>query len=367
MDILKNITDKLSIIKNNSAIMVPIVIGLIGAILFIPTQLISSKLKKQIENESIARRANIIRTKIKDAVPSGQWQVELQRKQDYASDANQIALAAMQSSKRELLSYKIFPEPKDSSTLIFEEFGRHYRKALVELTTDINALDCPSETELQRALESSTAGSSLDTSYPGSFSTMTGPYANPSRTSPGTGSDIKATIIDEICRGRAGKASVYINPADLSGYEFWRQYKYVGVKEAVEDCWYYQTAYWVVEDIIDTIKATNGESRSVFTSPVKRLLDIKFNIGGQGITSAYTMGWTGTSTETTDIDDRPTYILSPKNSAIKSCTGRYCNNDIDVIHFNVVVVVAAKAVLPFMEKLCGAKEHRYVGFDSNER
>jgi hypothetical protein len=44
----------------------------------------------------------------------------------------------------------------------------------------------------------------------------------------------------------------------------------------------------------------------------------------------------------------------------ESCTGRFTTDDdegIDVIHFNVAVVIGTKAVLPFMQELCSAKQH----------
>jgi len=65
--------------------------------------------------------------------------------------------------------------------------------------------------------------------------------------------------------------------------------------------------------------------------------------------------------------DRPVYIFSPRDSAIESCTARYCNDDTDVIHFKVVVIVSTKAVLPFMQQLCSAKEHKFAGFSGNEQ
>ncbi len=375
MDFLKNLIQKLSVIKKSSSLLVPIIVGLVGILLLIPTQLVSSKLTKQIESESISKRGRRIQSLSREVVSSEQWKKEQERLQNYASDANEIAFLAKRNAERELLSYKIFPEPKDKSQFTFKEFGKKYNTALEALVTSINARDCPTEAELNRALEKSPQVTGLDSRYGG---------VNPSRrpdartrgleTPYGTRNTVEDTIVDEICRDRARSASAYINPVDLSGYEFWIEYKYdSGIKEAVEDCWYSQLAYWVVEDVIDTIGAMNADagSTSAITSPVKRLINVTFRMisrGIYGMDNIYAGRASSSNSKTTKADtDRPVYILSPRDSAIESCTARYCNDEIDVIHFEVVVIVSTKAVLPFMQQLCSAKEHKFAGFSGNEQ
>ena len=49
-----------SVFKNYSSLLVPAVIGLIALLVFVPTQLMSSKLKKRIVNESITNRGKKI-------------------------------------------------------------------------------------------------------------------------------------------------------------------------------------------------------------------------------------------------------------------------------------------------------------------
>jgi hypothetical protein len=58
----------------------------------------------------------------------------------------------------------------------------------------------------------------------------------------------------------------------------------------------------------------------------------------------------------------PAYVLALGEGLAEPCTGRFTDDDIDVVHFNVVVVVSAKAVLPFMQELCSAKEHKFSGY-----
>ena len=64
---------------------------------------------------------------------------------------------------------------------------------------------------------------------------------------------------------------------------------------------------------------------------------------------------------------RPSYVLSIEGALTEPHTGRFCSDDIDVVHFNVVVVVSTKAVLPFMQQLCSAKQHKFRGFSGEEQ
>jgi hypothetical protein len=341
---VKDLVQKLSVLKNYSSLLVPVIIGLVGVLLFVPTQLMSSKLKKQIAAESISIGKRV-QSLSKNAVARDQWEVEQEYQQAYESDANQTALLAKQSTQRQFLSYKIFPEPKDTSTLIFEEFGRQFRDGVEMLITRVNACDCPTDAELARSLQSSTLsrsrwgmghGMGMQSSYRGS-------------------GEVEATITDVLCREKAESASVYANPADLSGYEFWKEYEYIGMDEAVKDCWYWQLAYWVIEDVVDTIGAMNSGSNSVFTSPVKRLLAVSFIVSDRRLR--------GRGAD----DRRPSYVLSSIDGLTEPCTGRFSDIDIDVVHFDVVVVISTKAILSFMQQLCSAKQHEFRGFSGEEQ
>jgi len=346
MDIpkFKDIIQKLSFIRNYSSLVLPVIITVVAVLLFIPTQLISSKLKKQIENESISLGRDV-QSLSESAVSRDQWEVEQEYQQKYDRDANQTAILVRQSSQRPLLSYKIFPTPKDPSTLIFEQFGQQFRRAADKLIARINALSCPTEAELQKGLQGSSLPSS---SLSPSSSSRPGLEEGSKKLS-----EVEATITDVLCREKAQSAFVYAVPTDLSGYEFWEEYKYTGIDAAVEDCWYWQLAYWVIEDVIDTIDSLNSGSNNVFTSPVKRLMGVNFaagNKGGGGKTAA-----------------RPSYVLPTKGALTEPHTRRFCNDDIDVVHFHVAVVVGTKAVLPFMQKLCSAKQHKFRGFSGEEQ
>jgi hypothetical protein len=347
MDIsnFRDLIQKVSILKNYSSMLVPVIIGLVGVLLFIPTQLMSSGLKKRIANESVSIGKRV-QSLSKNAVVRDQWEVERKYQRAYRSDANQAALLTEQSTQRGLLTYKIFPEPKDKSAFLFEEFGQNYRDGIEELLSRVNSGDCPTDVELERSLQKS--GSSRPRRGMGRSSVR--------RISLRRLSEVDATIINVLCREKAESASVYADPADLSGYEFWEEYEYAGIEKSVRDCWYWQLAYWVIEDVIDTIGAMNSGSNSVFTSPVKRLLSASFTLGSRR------------EARIKVIDTKsPSYVLSVDEGLTRCCTGRFSEGDIDVVHFNVVVVVSSKMVLPFMQQLCSAKQHKFSGFFGEEQ
>lgn len=368
----KDVLQKLSVFKNNVSLLVSTALAVVAVLILVLTPLLlGSKLRKQIDTESLAKGRHIQNM---DPVARGQWEVERQYQQFYESDANEIARLGKQSTERELLSYKIFPDPNGRSQFVFEEFGKRFRSRIEELIAGINATECPTDSELKSALESSRARVRPGMRGP---SSSIGPLSrSPSRALRGPYmsmrfSKVESTIVDELCRQKATSARVYANPADVSGYEFWKTYEYAGISEATKDCWYWQLGYWVVEDVIDTIAACNSGSSSVFTSPVKRLSRVGFNLGREGrrrgrSARAYGRGLRRPTTRRTD-EDKPMYVLSATDGLAEPCTGRSCDDGIDVIHFNVVVLVSAEAVLPFMDELCSAKKHRFSGFFGQEQ
>jgi hypothetical protein len=337
---IQKLIEPVRVFKDYSSLVVPGVLVLVAVLVFIPTQLISTKLNKQVKNKSISIGREI-RSLSKDVTPRNQWKVEQQYQQTHGSDANQISLLAQQTTKRELLSYRVFPKPKEESIQTFDEFGRQFREAIEQLISRVNAHDCPTQAELDKSL--------LGTSSSGYRTDRRGAYRGLKET--------EATILDELCRARAESASVYANLTDLSGYEFWEEYRYTDLDEGIRDCWYWQLGYWIMEDVVDTIGVLNTGSSSVFTSPVKRLLRVSFGGDKEGFRSR----------ERT-VGGRPSYVRQGKEERMieaaltEPWTGRVCNEDIDVVHFKVGLVVSARAVLPFMQELCSAKQHEFGGF-----
>ena len=374
----KDILLKLSVFKNKS-LLIPVVIGLVSVLLIIPTQLMSSGLKKQVQKESISNGHTRIKDLSKNSVSDELLEMKTKQLQTRANDANEIALLAIQTTQRQLLSYDIFDvnDPNSLPSLTFLQFGKQYTDEIDKMIAGANAGDCPSQAEMTRAIEESGVKSRSRLGMTGMRDSRDTMLTRPaptrrlggSRMGPLGGmrmmSEFERVVVDELCQKRAKELSFYVTPAQLSGYELWKKYD-INVQNivAVEDCWYYQLAYWVIEDIFDTINSMNSGHKNIISAPVKRLMRIGFtmdtNISRMGRGSYRSRGTTGNTNP--DNDDRPKYVLSSDKQTMLSetCTGRYSNEDIDVIHFHVVCVVSTKDFMSFMKELCSAKEHQYI-------
>ncbi len=371
----KDILQKLSVFKNTS-LLIPVVIVLISILLFIPTQLMSSGLKKEIQKESISVLSRVQNLSQK-AVSDELLEQKTKQLQTRANDANEIARLAIQTSQKQLLSYDVFDvnDPNSLSGLIFLQFGQQFIGGIDKLIASANAGDCPTEAELIRAIEESGANSRSRLGRSGTYDTRTTmpTMPIPRRSSVPGGplpgmrmrSELERVVVDQTCQKRAKEVSFYVNPAELSGYEFWKEYDInVQKVQAVEDCWYYQLAYWVIEDVFDTINSMNSGHENVLSAPVKRLMRLGFtmNTNRARIRRGSFRGRRTVGNKDSENDDRPKYVLSSdeETKLTESCTGRYSDEDIDVIHFNVVCVVSTKDIMSFMKELCSAKEHKYI-------
>ena len=119
----------------------------------------------------------------------------------------------------------------------------------------VNGHDCPSADEIRAATEMGKSSGS---------SRLSGD------------SDATTRIIDEICRARAKSSSVYASPDVVSGYDFWKTYKYSNVDDSIKDCWFWQIGYWIIEDVFTTVEKMNAGSSSISSSAVKRVERVGF-------------------------------------------------------------------------------------------
>jgi hypothetical protein len=269
------------------------------------------------------------------SVPSQeQWKKEQVYQEAYEKDAQQISLLPIESSQRELLNYKIFPKPQDTSWAIFRQFGDEYRLAIEDLLTSINAKASPTQSAINKSLgaKSRTRSTSID-------------------------SELRDAIHEEIAK----TISVYANPTNFSGYNFWENYEFPGIDQAVIDCWYWQLAYWIMEDVVNSVGAINYGSNSVFTSPVKRIMNIDFESAG-GLRSIGLLG-----SRSKSASSPPRYVTSVENMFTQSFTGKISNQEIDVIHFNVSVIINNNSIPRFIQELCSSKQHTFRGFSGTDQ
>lgn len=375
---IKDVLQKLAVFKNNVSLLVAVILAAVGGLLFVPTYLMSRSLQAQVQQESISG-ARQIELLAQTVVPEKQYVRAAALRDAHAKDANDVELMARQTTQRELLSYDVFPAPDPNagfSAMIFQVFGQRYRKGIDELITRVRAGDCPTNEEIKRGLDDLASGPRSRSGYGmmDGYESMMMPGLYQGMMPTG---GVQQVIVDEICLGRAKSIAVYVNPADIAGYEYWGSYTY-GVKpeEAATDCWYHQLGYWVIQDIFDTIDAMNSGHANVLTAPVKRFMRITFTMGINR-PRAGSSGFTGFARRRRQPQgagqkieaDKPMYVLTGTDGLTESCTGRLSKpeGDIDVIHFNATFVVSARDVLPFMDKLCSGKEHSFRGYpDGNE-
>jgi hypothetical protein len=275
---------------------------------------------------------------------------------------------ALRTTQRELIKYGIFPQSSDTSSQVYLDFGRRYRAAIEQLVTErLKALDAPSESEIRARSGQPGTGAG----YPGGG--MGGEYMGGGIGMQGAGRTAVtlSSAVDALCLSKAENIRMYANPRIFSWYDFWESYQFTDKGQALQDCWFAQTAYWIYEDVVATIEVLNKGSERTADSPVKRLMGVSFQRPVPDFISSYSPGgapggmggfgggggFGGTGRVATS--DIPAFILPGRNSPLisKPWTGRISNEDLDVVHFAVSVIVDNRFVQAFLKELCSSKPH----------
>lgn len=330
-------------LKKYTSLLPSVIITLAALIVFIPTLWLGNKVKGRMEDS--VRTARSVQSAVSQ-VPSKDQPAEFKRYMDKLEEETAgIRTLAVQSSQRDLITYDyvIFPEPTDPSSQVYIGFGQRYRSRIEDLIRRMNALDAPSDAEI-RARTGAAARP------------MGEAYGAVRRT--GTAQD---PMVDALCQTRAQEISVYAHPKAFPWYDFWEKYNYTSKDQALQDCWDSQVAFWIYEDVVDTIVKLNGTSAQVTNAPVKRLMGVSFS--GPvvtGVSSSYAAseyyGYAAAG-----MRDIPQYITAaqPGIFVAASPTGRISNEEMDIIHFAVSVLVDNRFVLAFMKELCSEKPHTF--------
>ena len=331
----------MNFLRKYSTFLIPAAVVVVAVILFVPTILIGRSVKKDMD-ESISS-GNQIKSLVRKTPSKNQYKEEKLYQDQHAKEAEEVERSAEYSSRRTLISYDIFPEPKDTSRQIFIGFGRKFREAIDGpdgLIKRMNALDAPSEIDIVK--ETERKGGTLKSQRKRS---------SQRKKKKGTGGAMR----DAVCRRRAEEISVYANPRIFKWYDFWEDYEFTGSETALQDCWYTQNSYWVYEDVVETIRMMNAGSDCVFTSPVKRLVGISFTGEIPELSER------SRSSTSAGFGDVPGYVLDleDKPIGVQTWTGRKGDSKIDVIHFYLSVIIDSKTLMPFMRELCSEKEHDY--------
>ena len=109
---LSVVLEKLSFLKNNLALLVPIVLTVLAALLFIPTTLFSRSLNNKVQKGSIKALGKACDDLLRNGVvPKEQYVVAQQELKGLEQDANEMVRLSEQCVQRSLLNYRIFPVP----------------------------------------------------------------------------------------------------------------------------------------------------------------------------------------------------------------------------------------------------------------
>lgn len=357
------------IMKKYGALLPALGLLILSALLLVPLLWLGGRVKAHVK--SSVQTADRIRS-LSSRVPSKDQPVVIQQYMDQLEkEVQAIDTLMLQSSQRELVSYRTvyFPEPTETSDLIFKQFGTDYVAAIDQLLQSINAQDAPSLAEIRSRTGGRVGGAGVGAGG-----------ALDSR------NIAKDPFVDALCTERAERISVYASPAAFMWYSFWQNYTFEGRSQAIMDCWDSQIAFWIYEDVVKTIQVLNSGSQRVSTSPVKRLLGVRFKgdvpVIGSEISGSGGVGgrpFLGGVQGTAGLRDEPNYILQSaleggtaggmvgsastvsglSNFVAKPWTARGGNDQIDVIHFAVSVIVDNRSVLAFMKELCSQKEHTF--------
>lgn len=376
---VKDIFKKLSFFKNNLSLLAPILIAVVALLLFVPTKILGSKLRKTMEESAkTGRTITSLTSQLPEAAKAKQMEPYIKA---YAHDANEIEKLTKQTTLREIFSYRLFPDTNERTSLLFEDFGQKYRSGVDALLQSVRAGGPPTDAEIQAAMQKAPQqgmgaygspyggygpGGPGRTPSMGPTMSSSSPYGGYGR---GLGiasmamTDTQRKIFDTICLEKAKAAGMYASPVDVAGYVYWADWKFENRDAAYKDCWYWQMGYWMTEDVFTAVREMNKGASSIVDAPVKRVMNVSFVLGrttGRAIRRA------GRSFRAKKEGGNPLYVTSAKDAMTTPCSGRFTCEDYDVMQFNVRTVVDAKDTLAFMKQLCTAKPHKFSGWKGNE-
>jgi hypothetical protein len=338
----------MELLKKYSAMFLPIGIAIVAVILVVATILMGGALKKQMATS--ITQSKTLQGILGSVVSEKQAQVEKDFQDAHQKDADAFASLAAKSSQRELLAYNMFPAPdaNETSNTIFHNFAKVYSKSIDGLLVRMKAGQQYSAVEMAAATRSAAQSSMTNEAQ---------------------------KLTDVLCKRKAQAMAIYADPYTFAGYDYGSGLTLTSRDKALAECWYWQVAYWIQEDVADTIIATNQGASNVLDAPVKRLLGISFAVADAstllraGRTAGTGMSMSGGAYEGSFGSfalnvELPKYVNATTGAlAVPPLTARISNDDIDVVHFSFAVVMRSSSLVPFVKQLCSEKTHVFKGFD----
>jgi len=199
---------------------------------------------------------------------------QLQQKARQAQeDRDTVMFLAKQSTNRPPVYSDVFPEPPDRQ--LERHYYREFDSKLCETITNnllrqLRAGDRPSKMETDEYIKKSSGTQTA----PGDYMMDYGAGYQ----APGYAESSASKLIDDLQRQKAENMSIYATPDTLFNIEYWKSEPYdINDREAMQhDSWFAQIAVWIQEDVIDSICQLNDTSKAVLKNPVKRLIEVSF-------------------------------------------------------------------------------------------
>jgi hypothetical protein len=147
---LSKLTDglkKMAFLRSFSMLLLPAAIIIAAGAVFTAALFMGSSFRNKVSKQSIPLGKEVD-SRLGKVIPLEEVEAEKRYQQQYQQDANLIEKTAIETTQRELLSYEIFPEPNETSSMIFTRFGNKFCEQIKGRVRQLNAGDCPTEEEL---------------------------------------------------------------------------------------------------------------------------------------------------------------------------------------------------------------------------
>lgn len=131
-------------IRKYIALLIPAGIVLLAFLLLIPTVITGKTLQKEMKTSLGQLRS--VQGWSEDVPSSDQAAIEEGYQNAHAKDAQAVEMRVKQCTMRDLISYRIFPKPTDTSVQVFTDFGEKFNEKIDSLVRKMNARGAPSKT-----------------------------------------------------------------------------------------------------------------------------------------------------------------------------------------------------------------------------
>jgi len=370
----------MNFLKKKLFLIICVLVFLLGIALFVPALTINTtnitefaKIEKEYKKVVDLDRQKVHRNVLE----------QLQANANLADQqAEETSRQILLTTARQLISDKVFPKPEESSRIIYyRQFANKYCFLIRNFINALKGGDRPSKRVELNYLEEYRKRAGATSSSSSSERSSTDIAANLKPETP------EEKLLDDLRLTQAKKISIYINPACFCCYDYWKDHDGNGPTDTMlTDSWFTQLALWIQEDVILSLGQINKADASVLENPLKRLIEISF--AGSPAGAGLSHSPTGTAPQKTSSGTSanrlrtgsekllPTYVISQSDPLLNTASysgnlitpydGRACDDLIDVVQFELAVIIDTTRIIDFINVLQSTKKSES-GSESGER